>query len=221
VTVKRPAAAAAPAPVVAVCCALATLAVHRVFVGTHTGQSADQALLKWAAGLPAAVAEPAQALLSAFTVPAVAVACLVPAVLAVLRRTPWHALAALVLVTGANVTTQVLKDHVFERPDLLALGAPNSLPSGHTTVAASLALGMALIAPPALRLPVAATGLAGSLLVGMATVVAGWHRLSDVAAALLVSLAWAGLVLAALVLRRRPHTAGVAPARRTEATAHR
>jgi membrane-associated phospholipid phosphatase len=222
-TVTRRATAAALGLVVAVCCALATFAVHRVFVGTQSGQAVDQAPLEWAATLPVAVAEAAQTLLSLFTVPVVAMACLVPVVLAAVRRTRWHALAALVLVAGANTTTQVLKDHVFERPDLLALGAPNSLPSGHTTVVASVALGLALIAPSGLRRPVAVSGLAGSVLVGLATVVAGWHRLSDVAAALLVSLSWAGLVLALLVLRPRPE-AGVTtpvPARRTGATAHR
>jgi membrane-associated phospholipid phosphatase len=218
----RRATTAALCLVVAACCALATVGVHRVFVRTETGQTVDQALLEWAAALPVTVAQAAHTLLSAFTVPVVVAACLVPAALAVVRRAPWHALAALVLVAGANVTTQVLKDHVFERPDLLALGAPNSLPSGHTTVAASVALGLALIAPAALRLAVTLTGLAGSALVGMATVVVGWHRLSDVAAALLVCLAWAGLVLAALVLRPRPvRAAPTGPARRTEATAHR
>ena len=43
-------------------------------------------------------------------------------------------------IDDANITTQVLKNGVFERDDLLGLGAWNStntLPSGHTTVAAA------------------------------------------------------------------------------------
>lgn len=202
-TVRRRGTAAALGLVVAVCCALATVAVYRVFVGTEPGQMVDQALLEQAAALPAVVSHSATAVLSVFTVPFVLVACAVPPVVALLRRSPWHAVAALVLVAGANITTQVLKGYVFERPDLLALGAPNSLPSGHTTVAASIALGLAVIAPPALRIPAAVTGLAASLVVGTATIVAGWHRLSDVAAALLVAMAWAGLVLALGVFRPR------------------
>jgi membrane-associated phospholipid phosphatase len=202
-TVRRRGAAAALGLVVAVCCALATVAVYRVFVGTEVGQTVDQALLEQAAALPVAVARSAEAVLSLFTVPFVLAACAVPPLVALLRRSPWHAVAALVLVAGANITTQVLKAYVFERPDLLALGAPNSLPSGHTTVVASVALGLMLIAPPALRLPAAVAGLVVSLLVGTATIVAGWHRLSDVAAALLVSTAWAGLVLTVVVLRPR------------------
>lgn len=216
-TVQRRGAAAALGLVVAVCCAFATFAVYRIFVGTEVGQMLDQTLMQKAAAVPVVVAQSAEAVLSVFTLPFVLVACLAPPALALLRRAPWHAVAALVLVGGANLTTQVLKSYVFERPDMLALGAPNSLPSGHTTVAASVALGLALIAPPVLRLPAAAVGLTASMLVGVATVVAGWHRLSDVAAAVLVSAAWAGLVLAVVALRPR---AG-ATARRAHATARR
>jgi len=198
--------AAAVGLLVAACCALGTFAVHRLFVGTELGQTVDQALLDRAALLPAAVDRLAHVLLSGFTLPLVVAACLVPPALALLRRSPWLAAGALVLVAGANITTQVLKTYVFERPDLLALGAPNSLPSGHTTVAASVALALAVIAPPMLRVPTALAGTAGSLLVGAATIVAGWHRLSDVVAALMVSAAWAGLVVAFVVMRPRRAT---------------
>lgn len=231
-TVKRRGVAAVTGLLVAALCALATFAVHGLFVGTELGQAVDQALLVRAAHLPLFVDRLAHALLSVFTLPLVVAAALVPPTLGLLRRSPWHALAAVVTVVGANVTTQVLKEHVFERPDLLALGAPNSLPSGHTTVAASLALAVALSAPPLLRLPVAMLGVAGSVLVGTATIVTGWHRLSDVAAAVLVSGAWAGLMLAVVVLRPRPPRRPVPPraadngriqpaARRTTATVHR
>lgn len=211
-TVQRRGTAAAIGLMVALCSAAATLAVHELFVGTAVGQAVDQTLLEKAAALPVAFVHACESVLSVFTPPLLAVACLVPPAVALLRRSPWHAGAALVLVAGANLTTQLLKHYVFERPDLLSLGAPNSLPSGHTTVAASIALGLVLVAPPALRLPAAVVGLCASMLVGVATVVVGWHRLSDVAAALLVSLAWAGLVLAVVVLR---------PVRRAPATARR
>jgi membrane-associated phospholipid phosphatase len=207
-TVMRRGSAAATGLLVAACCAFGTFAVHRLFVGTALGQTVDQALLDKAALLPSVVDRLAHVLLSGFTLPLVVAACLVPPTLALLRRSPWLAAGALVLVAGANITTQVLKTYVFERPDLLALGAPNSLPSGHTTVAASVALALAVIAPPLLRVPTAVAGTAGSLLVGAATIVAGWHRLSDVVAAVMVSAAWAGLVVAFVVMRpRRPASA--------------
>jgi membrane-associated phospholipid phosphatase len=208
-TPTRRVATAALGVVVALCCAFATYVVHRVFVGTEVGQTADQALMEKAAALPVAVAHAAESVLSLFTIPIVLAVCAVPPLVAVLRRSPWHAVAALVLVGGANITTQVLKDHVFERPDLLALGAPNSLPSGHTTVVASVMLGLLLIVPSAWRRPAAVVGLTSTLLVGLATIVAGWHRLSDVAAALLVSLAWTGVVLVVMALRPTPSPVGV------------
>jgi len=196
--------AAAVGLLVAVCCAFGTYAVHRLFVGTELGQSVDQSLLDKAAALPPLADHLAHVLLAGFTLPLVVAACLVPPTVALLRGSPWLAAGALVLVAGANITTQVLKSYVFERPDLLALGAPNSLPSGHTTVAASVALALAIIAPPVLRVPTAVAGTAGSLVVGAATMVAGWHRLSDVVAALMVSAAWAGVVVAFVVMRPRP-----------------
>jgi membrane-associated phospholipid phosphatase len=208
-TPTRRVATAALGVVVALCCAFATYVVHRVFVGTEVGQTADQALMEKAAALPVAVAHAAESVLSLFTIPFVLAVCAVPPLVAVLRRSPWHAVAALVLVGGANISTQVLKDHVFERPDLLALGAPNSLPSGHTTVVASVVLGLLLIIPSAWRRPAAVVGLTATLLVGLATIVAGWHRLSDVAAALLVSLAWTGVVLVVVALRPMPSPVAV------------
>lgn len=203
-TVRRRGKAAALGLAAALVCALATALLHRLFVVTAAGQAVDQALYLKALRLPTTATVAADLLLGLFTVPVVLLAAAVPPAIALLRRAPWHAVAAIALVVGANLTTQLLKDHVFERPDLLSLGAPNSLPSGHTTLAASVALGLVLIAPPALRIPAAVLGLAASLVVGAATVVAGWHRPSDVAAALLVTLGWTGLLLAVVVLRPRP-----------------
>lgn len=202
-TVRRRVPAAALGLAVAVGCALATFVLHGVFVGTAAGQVVDQAVLDRATGLPLTVAEVAEGLLTQLTVPLALLGCVLVLTVSVVRRSPWHAVGALLVVAGANVTTQVLKLYVFERPDLLELGAPNSLPSGHTTIVASIALGLVFTAPPAMRLPAAVIGLGASLLVGTATIVVGWHRLSDVAAALLVSVAWAGVALALVVLRPR------------------
>ncbi|MCL3817138.1 phosphatase PAP2 family protein [Aeromicrobium wangtongii] len=126
---------------------------------------------------------------------AVVVGC---AVVAVVRGRVRLAIGAGVVIAGANVTTQLLKHTVLERPDL-GLGTLNSLPSGHTTVVAS-AVGAALLVAPRLLKPVIALlGGFATTLTGASTVVAGWHRPSDVVAALAVSLAWTAAV--ALVLR--------------------
>jgi membrane-associated phospholipid phosphatase len=62
----------------------------------------------------------------------------------------------------------------------------NSLPSGHTTLAVALGVALVVALPRALR-PVAAVAATGAaLLVGVATMVAGWHRPSDLVAAVAV-----------------------------------
>lgn len=122
------------------------------------------------------------------------------AIVALLRGNIALAIGAGVVVAGSNITTQVLKHGLLERPDL-GLGTLNSLPSGHTTVAAS-AVGAALLVAPRPARPLIAVG--GGLVVtltGASTVVAGWHRPSDVFAALAVSLLWTAVV--ALFVRGR------------------
>ena len=88
-----------------------------------------------------------------------------------------------VLVLGSNVTTQLLKDWLT-RPDLLTPHAlQNSIqafPSGHSTVAMSLALALVLAVPARLRVPVGLVGITYAVLVGAATLTGGWHRPSDV-----------------------------------------
>ena len=126
--------------------------------------------------------------------------------LALVRRRFDLALGAAVLIAGANVTTQVLKYDVFTRPDL-SLG-PNSLPSGHTTVALSIALAAVIVVPPVWR-PTTAMGVSAvATLVGVATVLGRWHRPSDVIAATFVCVVWAalGLLAAAFISRQRPRT---------------
>lgn len=125
---------------------------------------------------------------------AVSVVCVV---LAILRGRIRLAVAALVVIAGSNVTTQLLKEVVLERSQLDVI-APNSLPSGHTTVVAGAVGAMLLVSPRALRLLVVLAGAFAVMLTGASTVVAGWHRPADIVAALAVCLAWtaAGAMMA-------------------------
>ncbi len=125
---------------------------------------------------------------------AVSVVCVV---LAILRGRVRLAVAALVVIAGANITTQLLKEVVLERSQLDVI-APNSLPSGHTTVVAGAVGAMLLVSPRAVRLLVVVAGAFAVMLTGASTVVAGWHRPADIVAALAVCLAWtaAGAIMA-------------------------
>ncbi len=123
-----------------------------------------------------------------------------------------EAVAALVVVAGANLTTQLLKA-AFEhgRNGALEHGIelpwPNSFPSGHTTAAASIAAAMLLVAPPAYRMRAAVAGLLLTAAVGISVVVLGWHYPSDVLGGLLVVGAWGFGALAWLRLRSGRDTA--------------
>lgn len=115
------------------------------------------------------------------------------------------ALGALVVIGGANISTQILKYQVFAPFDLG--DAPNGLPSGHTTVALSIALAAVIVAPSAWRSTVAVGVTATAVLVGVATVLGRWHHPSHVLAATSVCLLWAAVgLLVAAVARRRPPT---------------
>jgi membrane-associated phospholipid phosphatase len=127
---------------------------------------------------------------------AVAVGC----ALAVMRGRPRIGAAAAAVLVGANLTTQILKESVLDRPDF-GLGTLNSLPSGHTTVVASAVGASLLVAPGVLRPFVALAGGFATTLTGASTIVAGWHRPADVMAALAVSLIWTAVV--ATIIRPR------------------
>lgn len=136
------------------------------------------------------------------SVGSVALSLLACVTLALMRRRLDLALGAVTLIAGANVTTQILKYDLFTRPDLSQ--GPNSLPSGHTTVALSIALAAVIVAPSAWRSTVAIGVSAVAALVGVATVLGRWHRPSDVIAATFVCMLWAavGLLTAALAGHR-------------------
>lgn len=122
-------------------------------------------------------------------------------VLAAIVRTRLRlALGAATLIAGAVASTEALK-HSLPRPELThpdPLPVP-TFPSGHTTVAVSLALALLLVVPARWRAPVAVGGALYGAAVGAATVTAAWHRPSDVIGGFLVSIGWAAAISAVFV----------------------
>lgn len=164
------------------------VAVALVALHTGAGQRLDErAMASVVAGREAELT--VLSLLGRVSIGAVLTVAVVCVVLAVMRGRVRLAVAALVVIAGANVTTQVLKEIVLQRSALDVI-APNSLPSGHTTVVASSVGALLLVAPRALRLVVAVFGALAVTVTGASTVVAGWHRPADILAALAVCLAW-------------------------------
>ena len=137
--------------------------------------------------------------------------------IALLRGRPRSALAAVLIVVGANITTQLLKVLLAHPRVKLAISGdpfePNTFPSGHTTAAASVAVAYAFVAPAALRNLALTLGAGFALAVGVSVVVIGWHYPSDVLGAYLVVACWGFAVLAAIraIPPRRPRGVGVNP----------
>ena len=194
---------------VAAGCALLVLAVDHVFVLTARGQLVDSAGLEGAQIGRTRIIEPVHTVLDVVSVGALAAAGLVAAGVALLRRRVPLALVAVGTLVGSNVTTQLLKHTVLQRPDLgiATLGMTgNTLPSGHTTAAVSVAAAALLVAPARLRGVVAVVSAAYGAATGVATLSAGYHRPSDAVAAALVVGAWAA-GLGAIVVVAQPPTA--------------
>lgn len=181
-----------------------------VALRTSPGIRLDRAAAD-AVSSPAVVLYRLYAGLSRVSVGSVALSLLACVGLALIRRRLDLALGAVVVIGGANLTTQILKYHLF--PHLYLGAPPNILPSGHMTVALSIALAAVLVAPSVWRWTVAIGVSATATLVGVALVLGRFHRPSDVIAATFVCLVWAaaGMVAAALVTPR-PASEGKVPA---------
>ncbi len=121
----------------------------------------------------------------------VTVAC----ALVALAQWQWRlAIAIPIFVLGANQTTQLLKRDFLTRGDGGPM-LPVSMPSGHATVALTLAVAGVLATPRIIR-PLAS--LVGGLVAGFAalgTMAERWHRPGDVIASVGVVLVWGSLAI--------------------------
>ncbi|MEH0824532.1 MULTISPECIES: phosphatase PAP2 family protein [unclassified Micromonospora] len=192
--------------VLALAQAAALVVVWRFAVHTGTGQWLDTVALTGNRIGQDRIDGPVDRILNAMSVVSLLAATAVIGFIALIRGRKGLAVAATLLIAGANVTTQLLK-YVLDRP---ALGIDperdavgNSLPSGHSTIAASVALALVLVLPPKVRPLGAFLGVAYAASAGVATLSAGWHRPSDAVAAFLVVGVWAALAgLLLLVFQR-------------------
>lgn len=192
---------------------LAFIALWRFAVHTEHGQLLDTIALAGNTIGQDRVAGLVGNVLNAMTVVSLVAATAFVGFIALARRRVALAVIATLLVAGANATVQALK-YVITRPDLGVdperAAAGNSLPSGHTAVAASVAAALVLVLPPKARVWGALVGTAYTALAGVATLSAGWHRPSDAVASLLVVGAWSS-VAGLLLLRTQREDAQAEP----------
>ncbi len=172
--------------------------------GTELGQSVDQAGMDLVVG-DAETTRRLLGWLGVVSVGTIALAVLGLVVVAVSRRRYEAAAAAVALVLGANLTTQLLK-RAIEREDFGMLTVA-SFPSGHATVIGSVSLAALLVSPGSVRTVVSALATGAITVTAAATLVASWHRPSDVLGAILVSLMWGSALVALWTLAHggRPH----------------
>jgi len=186
------------AGVVAVLALWGVWATWDTFVVSERGQHADQLALDGAVNGKGVLWELAEPVLGVVSNTFVGLGLAAAVILALARGRWWLAAQVAILVAGSNLTTQVLKHVVLDRPALLDVPRAdiNTLPSGHTTVAASVAAGLLVAVPRRWRPVVAVAGAAYTAATGVSTLIGQWHRPSDVVAAILVVLAWSAGVLA-------------------------
>lgn len=166
--------------------AIALAATYLGFIVTDRGQVLDSgsfaalSAVNGAAGAEAGLVRVGGPVLLAIVALAAAIGALV--------RRRWRAiLQGAAIVALSIVVTEGVK-FVLPRPDLGGHGyADNTFPSGHMTIATSLAFAIAVILPrrPGAGL-VSAIGLAVAAVVGCASIVSYAHRPSDVIGAVLV-----------------------------------
>lgn len=192
--------------IVGAACVLAFVVLERFFVLTEHGQKLDTVALTGNSIGQARIADLVATTLDAMSLASLAIATAVLAFIALIRRRRGLALMVLLLIVGANATTQVLKE-LISRPylgvDIERAAAGNSLPSGHTTVAATVAVALVLVLPPRTRAIGGFLAAGYAALAGVATLSAGWHRPSDAIAALLVVGGWTAAVSVVLVFAQR------------------
>lgn len=188
----------------AVFCVVALVVLQAVFLDTKDGQRLDDAALRGRVVQKPRARDASERLLRTISVGSLALIGGGIMLIAAARGRGMLAIGVGGVIVGSNVTTQLLK-HVLERPDFVNeanVFTFNSLPSGHTTVATSLAAALVLAVPPRVRPFAANIGALYATGIASMTLAAGWHRPSDAIAAFAVVGAWAFGMAAALVALR-------------------
>ncbi|MFE9690811.1 phosphatase PAP2 family protein [Micromonospora sp. NPDC005806] len=190
--------------------AAALFLVWRFAVHTRLGQWLDTVALTGNQIGQSRIDGPVDRILNAMSVVSLLVATAMIGFIALIRGRKALAVTATLLIAGANGSTQLLK-HYLVRPDFgidpERAAAGNSLPSGHTAVAASVAVALILVLPAKLRVPGAFLGAGYAAAAGVATLSAGWHRPSDAVAAFLVVGGWAAVAGLMLLFFQRERAA--------------
>jgi membrane-associated phospholipid phosphatase len=201
----------------AVLAVIGVAAVYWLAVLTPQGQGVENSGLRGADLVFGRATGAAAGALADVTPLSMVVGALLVAAIALIRRRPALAVASVGSIVVTAGLTQLLKNVVLERPELVDTDSwytGGSFPSGHTAAAVSVVFALAMVVPGRARTVVLALGGAVVVLVGNLTMAASWHRASDVLGADLVALASASVACAWLTTRAQVGRAPKRPARR-------
>ncbi len=171
---------------------------------TPAGQAVENAALRGADQVGAQARAESDQALAGITVITLAVACLLIAAVALLRRSVQLATAALGTVVVGLLGAEALKRVVLPRPALVEASAGytgNSFPSGHTAIALGVLAAALLLATWRSRGVVMFVVANWAVAIAGYTITSKWHRLSDTLGSAGITLVVASL--AALWLHRR------------------
>ena len=129
--------------------------------------------------------------------------------IAALRRR-WRVGLVVAVAYGVTIVSAELLKMLLPQPILAiafeeSMGTKaglNTFPSGHTTFATALVLGLVLLVAPRVRVPVAIVGTGLMIVVAGGVVTAGWHRPTDAFGGVALGSAWMAVTAAALLARR-------------------
>ncbi|MFJ4167942.1 phosphatase PAP2 family protein [Paenarthrobacter sp. NPDC089714] len=168
-------------------CMVGLAATYYFFVRTTAGQFIDESALVEATELSGTAGKASTGFLDVLPVTSLIIATLVVLFVTIARRRWTAAGIAVVACVAANIATQVLKLLIPDRPDRgVQTLEMNSLPSGHTTLAASAAAAVFLMVSPRWRPLAGFLGSTFAVATGVSTLINQWHRPADVVAAFLV-----------------------------------
>ena len=180
---------------VALLCAVGVWLVQQVAVQTVAGQRRDIVALDAITSLAPTAWDRAGDQVSEGLFGAAIIVSLAIGLSALVQLRPDRLAVLAITVGGANLATQLLKHVVIERP-AYTWTEPNSLPSGHVTMVTSVALMLVLLTAGAVRTLLVVVAAVAAFAVSVAVMVGGWHRPSDVVAAVLVCGCFAALTVA-------------------------
>ncbi len=167
------------------------IATYYFFVKSTTGQFMDESALVQAKVVQGFIGAAVSQVLDYLPATSVVIAAVVVLFVTLARRRWKAAGIALAAMAAANLSTQLIKVGLPDRP---FVGVPtlslNSLPSGHSTLAASAAAAVFLVVSPRWRPAAAFVGGSYAVIAGIATLINQWHRPADVVAAFFIVAFW-------------------------------